>query len=1040
MTNPSDPKALDKASQGPAAAAAAAATAEKTKKAAADSAAAAQKADDAAKAAGDNDGAKVASASASAATASAAAADAASKAARSASVAAASGAADATQKAAAAAAAIKAAQTATTVAASAATAVQAAAALSGNKDFQKAAAVAAAAAQAAQTAASIAAAASKVSDPGQAAAMIAGAAASATAAGANIAQAAGAGEVAGKVAMAASAAGSVVGAATAIAGGVKKPSPATPATPTAPAAAPETKTPHAEPAAPTSADTTAAAEPTATKTGAPDGKSSAGPKSSLAVAMQKPQPKEKAPEPKPKGPKPEPKAKPKPSGFASARFFFKTEAYSDDELVVLGFEGAEALSRLFEFEIELVSMEKKIDFKKIVGQPATLKINGPDADRYVHGIVTRMELTDVLPHRSVYRVTLLPPMVKLEYKRRLRVYQKKTTQEIVKIALKEVGIGDGDQIWNISAGDYIPRDYCVQYRETDLDFINRLLCEDGITYHFSHDEKGIKVVFHDAPAAYQDIEPDIDGATVMPYSDQLSMEEPYEFINSLVFGRQLHVEHVQLRDYEFSKPSVATVGNSAKKDDTYAVYEYPGDFVEPGLHAEDLQSRASELQGLSNRRAKLKQEAFAADGEKGNAASDSNRLLPGFCFTLGMKEPKLLHPQDWLNAKYLLVEVRHRAEQKLALDQDGEQAEPAYGNEIEFIPAEKQYRPPEVPPKPRVFGLHTALVVGPQGEEIYTDKYGRVKVRFHWEREASQGGKVGSCWIRVSQNWGGQSWGGMFIPRVGQEVLVSFLEGDPDRPIIIGRVYNGEQPVPYELPLHKTRSTIKSHSTPGGGGFNEIRFEDKKGAEEIFTHAQKDQNEVVLHDHDTKVGNDQSHYVKRNRTKKIDGFEEVRVKEHRHEWVDKDEKITIKKDRKRVVTEGDDLLVVEKGSQTVQIDLKDRNVIVKTGNDNLMLSNGNREVKVKKGYFKVTAEKNSLILWAATELTAYAKKKFFARGREEVEISGKNVLIKADKSLVIQVGNNRISLDPEKIVTNGIEINSQAVGTQTITGAIVKIN
>jgi type VI secretion system secreted protein VgrG len=771
--------------------------------------------------------------------------------------------------------------------------------------------------------------------------------------------------------------------------------------------------------------------------------------------------------------KSEPKATPKPSGFASARFFFKCEAYNNDELVVLGFEGSETLSRPFEFDIELVSMEKEVDLKKIVGEPASLKVDGPEAPRYVHGIVTRMELTDVLPKRSVYRVFLAPPLIKLEYKRRLRVYQKKSTQDIVKIALKEIGLGDSEQSWNIKSGDYLPRDYCVQYRETDLDFVNRLLCEDGITYHFSHDKKGVKVVFNDSPGAYKDIEKDVDGTTVIPYSDQLSMEEPYEFIHGLVFGRQMHVQHVQLREYDFTKPSVDTVGNSAKKHDVYSVYEYPGEFVEAGLHSDDLPARSGKLQKLSNRRSKLKQEGLAADSEVVYAASDSNRMLPGFGFTLGMKEPKLLHPKKWLNAKYLLTEVRHRGIQKLALDQDGEQAEPAYGNEIEFIPSKKQFRPPEVPAKPRVFGLHTALVVGPKGEEIYTDKYGRIKVKFHWEREASQGGTTGSCWIRVSQNWGGQGFGGMFIPRVGQEVLVSFLDGDPDRPIVIGRVYNGEQTIPYELPLHKTRSTIKSNSSPGGGGYNEIRFEDKKGAEEVYTHAQKDQNEIVLNNMTTHVGSNQSLTVVKTRTKTIGMNETTKVGLMREEYVGGMETVTIMLNRTHCVATGNDSLTISKGGQAVTVN-KDVELTVKEGNQitgihkgdskltvakgsrletiskgqhSVNVSSGNallnvkknREIQVAAGDYKVVvknkgaASKGNMILHAAKDIVAFAKEKISMRGK-------KGILIASDKKIQLKVGKSSITIGPSSIIIDSPKVISKAKGNQRIKGSSVKIN
>jgi|GEM_PF-389311 type VI secretion system secreted protein VgrG len=731
------------------------------------------------------------------------------------------------------------------------------------------------------------------------------------------------------------------------------------------------------------------------------------------------------------------KAKQKKEAKAAApvrdsHFLFQNEAYKT-ELEVLSLEGTESLSRPFDFVLELVTKKKELDPKKIVGQAATVKLLGMEGDRHIHGIVTRLELTQVLVKRSIYRAYLSPPLIKLGYRQRLQIFQKKTTEAIVTEVLKESGIDSVDQVWNTSKTDYIERDYCVQYRETDLDFVHRLLAEEGISYHFAHDEKTVKIVFNDRPEGHAEIEKDSDGSTNLAYSNAAGFAENHESIRALNFGQQMHVQRVELRDYEFSKPAITTVGKAATDKTPYAIYDYPGDFVESGLHGDDLKGRASKLDKLSNRRSQLKLEALAADSDMGFATSNSTRMLPGFAFSLGTNDAKQRHPRKWANAKYLLTTVHHKATQNMVLEEEGAQEESRYGNEIEFIPADKQLRPQGIVPKPRVHGLHTAVVIGPKNEEIYTDKYGRVKVRFHWQREKSEGVKPGSCWIRVSQGWGGDGWGAMFIPRVGQEVLVSFLEGDPDRPIVVGRVYNGEQPVPYELPKHKTRSTIKSRSTPGGGGFNEIRFEDKKGAEELFTHAQKDQNEIILNDRDTKIGRNQKLAVTKDRKKDIGGNEKTTVIGSRKEAVKEDESITIGKNRKRVVAEGSDVLEIGKGNQRVSVFEGERLVDVRKGTDGLVVHKKDRQVLVKEGIYKVTAKAKSIAFWAGKQVAIFGKSLVSIKSQDEVVIS-------AGKRITLMVGANRITLDPKSIVINGIDVTSQAMGVQTIAGAVVKIN
>jgi type VI secretion system secreted protein VgrG len=384
----------------------------------------------------------------------------------------------------------------------------------------------------------------------------------------------------------------------------------------------------------------------------------------------------------------------------------------------------------------------------------------------------------------------------------------------------------------------------VQYRETDLQFISRLMEEEGIHYYFIHGKDQEKLVITDHDATHAAIAAP-DALTFHPPTGTELFEDS---VSAFSRAEQIRSGAVTLRDFNFKKPSLnLEAGARGKVDAALEIYDYPGRYDAP------------DVGGL---RARVEFEARQAQRATAQGQSNCMRLLPGHRFKLRQ------HPRNDLNRENLLTGVVSEGVQPQVLEEQAGSEGSRYSNRFECIAATVTYRAPRVTRKPHVAGAQTALVVGPAGEEIYTDEFGRVKVQFHWDRAGTRD-ENSSCWIRVSQLWAGAGWGAMYIPRVGHEVIVDFLEGDPDRPIIVGRVYHGTNRPPYPLPADKTRSTIKSESTPGGGGFNELRFEDKAGSEEIFLHGQKDWTIEILHDKQQRVGNHETLRVGSNRTKSV---------------------------------------------------------------------------------------------------------------------------------------------------------------------------
>ena len=502
-----------------------------------------------------------------------------------------------------------------------------------------------------------------------------------------------------------------------------------------------------------------------------------------------------------------------------------------NKLLLRSVRGDEGISELFHFTLEMVSEDNAIDFQAIVGKPVTVTLNlGNDIEHHVNGIVGRFVQEETNLRLTRYFADIYPWLWLLTKTSDCRIFQNKSTPDIVESIFSDLGFTD---FRNDLKNTYAPREYCVQYNETAFNFVSRLMEEEGIFYFFEHSADKHTLVLGDDADAHPTC-PGLESTAAYFRQSLADHTQDLAIVRCLV-EEQVVSGSFAHDDYNFETPHTDLKVESQSDTPTFRVYEYPGGFLK---------------KDAGEKRANLRLDALEHPQKIIRGDSFVRAFVAGHKFEL--KD----HYRADVNQKYVLQAVSHAATQE------------SYTNSFTAFAADVAFRPPRVTPKPRISGTQTAIVVGKAGEEIWTDKYGRVKVQFHWD-QLGNNDENSSCWIRVDYGWAGKQWGGIFLPRIGQEVIVSYLDGDPDRPLITGAVYNNEQLVPYTLPDEQTKSTIKTNSSKGGNGFNEIRFEDKKDAEELYFHAQKDQNILVK--------NDRMKSVKRNETNTIEGTRESTI-------------------------------------------------------------------------------------------------------------------------------------------------------------------
>lgn len=548
------------------------------------------------------------------------------------------------------------------------------------------------------------------------------------------------------------------------------------------------------------------------------------------------------------------------------RLISLTTSLGDDKLLLTGFTGHEAISRLFSFHLSALSEDDSIDFTSIIGTSVTINISQQDDSKcYFNGIVSQFLCTGK-EHGDMaqYELEVVPALWTLTRYADCRIFHNKSVVDILQSIFGDRSI----QFKNSLTGTYNPMEYCVQYRETDFNFVSRLMEQYGIYYFFEHADGQHTLVLADNASALQQCS--VGG--IAKYNLASGGLDGSDVVNQWSIGQELRSGKFTHTDYNFTTSQTSLLATestiySVGGNDSMEIFDFPGIYGKVSDGTDLAKTRMEEEEAI----------------HKIARGSGGCRF-----FVSGCKFDLQEHPIDAMNGSYLLTEVQHVASISSTYGETDNPEEDSYSNTFVCIPADIAFRPARLTPKPFVQGPQTAQVVGKSsdqdsaddqssggdGEEIWVDKWGRVLVQFPWDRA-----KATSCWMRVSQDWAGAGWGMFNVPRVGQEVIVSFLEGDPDRPIITGRVYNDVQTVPYTLPDNGTRTTFKTRSTTGGGddNYNELRFEDKTGSEQVFVRGEKDYDTRIKNDSREWIGNNRSLIVTKDQMEKVSGDVHLQV-------------------------------------------------------------------------------------------------------------------------------------------------------------------
>lgn len=501
-----------------------------------------------------------------------------------------------------------------------------------------------------------------------------------------------------------------------------------------------------------------------------------------------------------------------------------------NELKVLEFTGKEAISQPFRFDLELVSERPDLELENLLHRQAFLSFDGQGSG--IHGQIYRIGQGDCGKRLTRYQVSLVPRLTYLGQRFNQRIFQHKSVPAIIAQVLKDHGI-QRDAFKFQLGSDYPEREYCVQYAESDLAFTQRLCAEIGIHFHFQHSPDGHLLVFGDDQTVF----PPLPEPTLYLPGSGMAASAPA--IKRFNVRWETRTTTVTRRDYDFHKPRLQLESRvDSEQLPVLEDYHFPGQFTDRES-GKQLTQRALER--------------HAADYRLAEGRSDQSALVSGHFLQLAE------HPRaDW-NVLWLVTEIEHQGRQPQVLEEsvtdDG--GFQGYRNTFLATPWSAPFRPPLGPDKPRMLGYQHAVVTGPSDSEIHCDEYGRVKVQLAWDRDG-QLNEHSSCWLRVATGWAHDRYGSVLIPRVGMEVLVGFIDADADKPVVMGCLPNAATPVPLDLPADKTRSIFRSQSSPGGGGYNELRIEDRKGAEEIYLRAQRNWTQHVLNDQQVQVDNARS--------------------------------------------------------------------------------------------------------------------------------------------------------------------------------------
>ncbi|KVT57076.1 type VI secretion system tip protein VgrG [Burkholderia ubonensis] len=729
---------------------------------------------------------------------------------------------------------------------------------------------------------------------------------------------------------------------------------------------------------------------------------------------------------------------------------FTLDSPHGDDLKFHTLDGSDELGRLFEFRIEALADSHSLSLKDMLGKPVTVRIEQQDrSTRYLNGIVARATLAGRRAERHYGYELIVRPWLWLATRRSdCRIFQNRTVPAIVQEVLAPYGFPIESKLTET----YVPRQYCVQYNETDTAFVSRLMEFEGIYFYFRHAADTHTLVLCDAMSSHTALP----GYETIPYiARERTAIADEEHIDGWLPAQEVSVGKHQTIDYDYTKPradlSTQKVDPRGHDHDGFASFEWPGGYRDdaPGAHY-----------------SRVRLEEQQAEHERASADTDVRGAAPGYFFTLAHC------PRADQNREYLIVRCQYRFQENAYASDQGAEAV-VHRTMMLAQPSSLPYRSPRETPRPRTNGPQTATVVGPPGEEIWTDQYGRVKLQFRWDRYG-QSNQDSSCWVRVSSPWAGGGFGGVQIPRVGDEVVVDFLNGDPDEPIVTGRVYNGEKMPPWGLPESATQSGLLSRSSPGGTTehANAFRFEDKKGAEQLWMHAERnfdaeteaDHSLSIGHDHKHTVGNDETMQVKINRRRSVGQDETVNIGRHRVAQIKGNETHGVEGDRTRTVGKKETVTIVSDreatigGNHTESVTHAKTETIGegKTLNVGQMYQTTSQDMKtlVASAHTEEIGTRTSTIAKALTltvggEHTVNVGANHTTNVQHQVTVNagdqlslvcGKSsILMKSDGTITIQ-GVNVASTGTNTHSVSGKTVTSSATAEHTVEGAILKLN
>ena len=647
----------------------------------------------------------------------------------------------------------------------------------------------------------------------------------------------------------------------------------------------------------------------------------------------------------------------------------------DDVLILTSLSASERISGLFAFDCTFASEREDVNFDDIIGQGVGLELEMSGGEtRYFHGVVASFSQSDAAGANVVYQAKLVPWLWFLTRSADCRIFQNKSVVDIIKEVFDDHKLSDYklDKL-----GSYDPIPYCVQYRETDFNFVSRLMEDWGIGYFFSHSADAHELVLFDENAS-------IDECAEQPkasYESDVGDANTAGQVLEWNVQQEFRTGAYKLTDYNYEDPSLdlgveKTTQQAVGGNDRFEVYDYPGDYV--ALKSGDG-------------RTQLRMEAEECAAKRIQGSGTCYGFCPGYKFEL------VGHYRSDYDAAYLITEVQHTFCQVVGKGMETS----SYENSFACVPHAIPYRPPQLTPKPVVQGVQTAVVTGAEGKEVDVDPEGRIVVQFHWDRKGEKDEKS-SCRVRVAQAWAGKEWGAYFIPRIGQEVMIEFEEGDPDRPIVTGRVYNSEQKPPYTNGEHsglKTHSTMKGEST----NFNEIRFEDTKGSEKIFVQGERDRETLIKNDESQKVGNDRTRTVDNDETVTIGNDRKVKVENDHEEEIAKNERLSVGESRTRSVGKSETVNVTE--DQGITVDgARDLTVAkaqqISVGGDQEESVGGQYQTSVTKEYI-LNAKKIQLV--ADNELSVkVGTAELIMKKSGDIQLKGKKINIKGSGDVIIK--------------------------------------